>query len=489
MKRNSHNHFRKGRNKSIGSVNSPNDKNKNKIDAILKKNNKCKKTTIDKRVSDILKLINRPSSFNNNNSGKNNNYLKRVSKSKKKKSYEKQGLMNHLVSKNNHLSPAIMINDLLHNSSKNVLGSFTKDKLKLTSINSNFNLNKSSFGEKKKEKLNFLSRGSKKENNDRNRAKKLRSSYENIFLNLSQNNIKRKSDGPHKNFEKRRSSLNLVGQQHFLMARGSRQADPNFRPRKNSIERSNINILDLYDNKDKLKIIEMNQNIQNELGSKELKKKVKQMKKVIIENSIIEFQRDFGIQELIEEQNSIKIEQSENMKSKIAESENDIQQKYQISNIQLIEEENKIENIKNKERFRFIKRRKELYDSFDDEEFEDQTEIDYYISPSNYFIKIFDLIVFFASMIYFIYVPILFSKNLIFTSEKNNTLLMIIDFIYILDLIFNFFRAYQNFDENLVRKRKFIFVHYLKSWFFIDFIQCIPFFTLFKYMDNLHLKN
>ena len=487
MKRNSHNNFRKNRIKSIDSSYSPNekDKSKNKLE-ILKKNNKCKKTTIDKRVSDILKLINRPSSFNNNNSGKINNVLKRVSKSNKKKSYEKQGLMNHLVSKNNNLTPGINIDDLLNKSSRNVFDFNNKDKLKLTSINFNFNLNKNSLGEKKKEKFNLLPRGSKKDN-EKNRAKKLRSSYENILLNMSKNNIKRKSDGQYKNFEKRRSSLNLVDR-HFLMYRGSKQVEPSFKTRR-SLENSNINILDLHDNKDKIKLIEMRQNIQNEIGSKELKKKVKQMKKVIIKNSIIEFQKDFDLKELIEEQSSITIEQSEKLESKIAVSEGDCHQITYKSNIQLIEEENKIEKIKNKERFRFIKRRKELYDSFDDEEFEDQTEINYYISPSNYFIKIFDLIVFFASMIYFIYVPILFSENLIFFSKKSDMLLMSIDIIYILDLIFNFFRAYQNFDESLVSKRKYIFLHYLSSWFFIDFIQSIPFFTLFKYMDKLHLKN
>ena len=488
MKRNSHNHFRKNRNKSIDSVNSPNekDKNRNKLDLNLKKNNRLKKTTIDKRVSDIINMITKSNNYNNN-SGKNNNILKRVSKSKKKKSFENQILMNHLISKNNNITPGNMIHDLIHISSKNVLGSNNKDKLKLTNINFNFNINKSSLGEKKKDKLNIFKRGSKKDN-ERNRAKKLRGSYENILLNMSKNNIKRKSDGSHKNFDRRRSSLNIIGQ-NFFMNRGSRQIVKNFKPRKHSLENSNINILDLYNNKDKLKLIEMNQNIQNELGSKELKKKVKQMKKVIIKHSVIEFQRDLDLKELIEEQSSIKIEQTEKLKSKIADSESDIKQNYQESNIQLIEEENKIEKIKNKERFRFIKRRKELYDSFDDEEFEDQTEINYYISPGNYFIKIFDLIVFFAAMIYFIYVPILFSKNLIISSEKNNLMLMSIDIIYILDLIFNFFRAYQNFDESLVRKRKFIFVHYLSSWFFIDFIQCIPFFTLFKYMDKLHMKN
>ena len=471
MKRNSHNHFRKKRIKSIDSVGVQNELeiNKNKLDKLLKE-----KSTIEKEISNLS------SNILNHSSKKNNNYLKKPQpNSIKKKSFENQFLVNHLINKNNYLGPSGMKNELFNKSSKNVIATTNKDKLKLTSINFNFNLNRSSLGGKKKEPLNFLGlpRISK---NDLN-INKVRCSYENI---LSKHNLKeRKSAGLQKRFEPRKS-MNVSLGQTFLMARRSKQVDPNLKGRRKSIVTSKINILDLYDNKDKIKIMNINQNIQNELGSKQLRKRIKQMKRVIIQNSIIEFQKNYNIKELIEEQSSIKIEQSEK-----AETESDCNQNYQISNFKLIEEENATDKINNKEKFRFIKRRKELYDSFDDEEFEEQNESDYYISPNNYFIKIFDMIVFMAAMIYFVYVPTLFSRNLIISPERSNIMLILIDIIYIFDLIFNFFRAYQNFDENLVSNRKHIFQHYLKSWFFIDFIQSIPYFSLFKYLDNLHMKN
>ena len=36
----------------------------------------------------------------------------------------------------------------------------------------------------------------------------------------------------------------------------------------------------------------------------------------------------------------------------------------------------------------------------------------------------------------------------------------------------------------MITKTKYIFLHYIKTWFFFDFIQSIPFFTTFKYLDS-----
>ena len=479
MKRNSYNHFRKKRIKSIDSVGMANEQeiNKNKLDKFYKLLKE--KSEIEKEISNLSSKI------LNHSSKKNNNCLNEPqANSIKRESFENKFLVNHLINKNNYLGPSHMINNFFNKSSKNVMGSSNKDKLKLTSINFNINLNRSSLGGKKKEKSKFfgLPKVTKKDLN----INKVKCNHETILI---KHNLKeKKSIGLQKRFDPRKS-INISLGQTFLKARRSKQIDKNLKDRRKSIDNSKINILDLYDNKDKIKIMNINQNIQNELGSKQLRNRIKKMKRVIIQNSIIEFQKAYNIKDLIEEQNSIKNDQLEKVESKITETENDRNQNYQISNIKLIEEENTTDKIKNIERFRFIKRRKELYDSFDDEEFEDQTETDYYISPNNYFIKIFDFIVFMAAMIYFVYVPILFSKNLIISPEKSNIMLILIDIIYIIDIILNFFRAYQNFDENLVKNRKYIFLHYLKSWFFIDFIQCIPYFSLFKYLDNLNMKN
>ena len=62
-----------------------------------------------------------------------------------------------------------------------------------------------------------------------------------------------------------------------------------------------------------------------------------------------------------------------------------------------------------------------------------------------------------------------------------NYVLILIDIIYIIDVILNFLKGYRNFDEHLVFKKRKILKHYLKTWFIIDFLQAIPFFSLFIY--------
>ena len=145
-------------------------------------------------------------------------------------------------------------------------------------------------------------------------------------------------------------------------------------------------------------------------------------------------------------------------------------------------------NSKNKydEKFRKLERIKEIFDSFDDEEYEEEMEIDYYISPNSYFIIIFDWIIFLSSMFYLIYVPYIFSKNRILVGEGKvcSILLILIDFFYILDLIINCFRAYHNFDEKLERRTKIIFLHYLQTWLLFDLIQAIPYYTIFAFLEK-----
>ena len=276
----------------------------------------------------------------------------------------------------------------------------------------------------------------------------------------------------------------------------SRNMGNNYRIKRKSVqlERHNINNrltpnpyfnkFDYY--KDSNKVMKISENIQNELDSKQLKKKLNLMKKSII---------------LLEKPNFLDnfLEEEENNLSKIEEQEKEENTKIEEKevNINIDNSEIKLQNIikQNKkaksEIFRQLKRTKELYDSFDDEEYEYTDENEYYISPSSYFIKIFDCLVFITALFYLIFVPYYFSKNIIINDGDKvcKLILIIIDFIYILDLILNFFRAYQNFDENLIKNPKNIFFHYLRSWFIFDFIQCIPIYSLFKYLENSCIKD
>ena len=243
------------------------------------------------------------------------------------------------------------------------------------------------------------------------------------------------------------------------------------------VQNTNINNMDYFQNN--LKILQLNEHIQNEIDSYELKKKIKLMKKSIL------IQRKSTKKLIIEEENISQLEDNENVNDNI-----------NIKNKEIISEKKEEsqsclkkgidDNINHKDKYRRLKRIKELYDSFDDEEYEDDSNNEYYISPSSSFVKIFDCLIFLSSMFYLIFVPYFFTNNSIITGENKiyKLILVIIDFIYIIDIILNFFRAYQNFDENLIIKTKYIFIHYIRTWFFIDFLECIPLFTFFKYFEK-----
>ena len=260
------------------------------------------------------------------------------------------------------------------------------------------------------------------------------------------------------------------------------------------ISKKELATFDYY--KNYLKIEKINENIKNEMGSKELKKKLNLMKQSMINMNSGNIKESEVKKELSEIKEEIKIEENRNEKnSKIFENNNnnDESQLY-LKNISKImdNEENKnnndISNTANK--YRKIKRIKELFDSFDDEEYENENDNDFIISPNSYSIGVFDSILFFSSMYYLIFVPFFLSKNLIISSQNIffKLILIFIDFIYIIDLILNFFRPYQKFDETFIKKPKFIFIRYLKTWFFWDLIQCFPFFTYFRFFENFYMK-
>jgi hypothetical protein len=55
-----------------------------------------------------------------------------------------------------------------------------------------------------------------------------------------------------------------------------------------------------------------------------------------------------------------------------------------------------------------------------------------------------------------------------------------VDVIFIIDIFVNFFSAYLNRDDDLITHRGRIAVHYLTSWFLIDFISVIPISIIIK---------
>ena len=119
------------------------------------------------------------------------------------------------------------------------------------------------------------------------------------------------------------------------------------------------------------------------------------------------------------------------------------------------------EKVKDKnEKLRKLLKKGLVYDSFDDEEeFEDQIEKDYfYINTNSIFIIILDTIVFLSTFYYLIINPYYISSYTKLNTTNNfsfiDILNIIMEFIFIFDFILKFFRAYHDFDENLIKNQK-----------------------------------
>ena len=173
-----------------------------------------------------------------------------------------------------------------------------------------------------------------------------------------------------------------------------------------------------------------------------------------------------------------------------------------ISNKLNTSKDNTIQNIsynKKKFKFRVLYRRNVVYDSLDDEEelYEDCVDIEFYISPKSKFILFLDMLIFLSTLYILIYIPIYLARyeysyiniQFKFNSTFNDYLNLLFDIIFIIDLVVNFYRAYYNFEEQLISKRSIIIINYLKNWFFLDFISSIPYYSIFIFLLKYYHNN
>ena len=138
------------------------------------------------------------------------------------------------------------------------------------------------------------------------------------------------------------------------------------------------------------------------------------------------------------------------------------------------------------EKYRKLINRGLVYDSFDDdeEEFEDQINKEFFIMPNSMFIYILDTLVALNIVYFLTYNPYYLASSTTFLFSNILNLREIyhffMEFVFFVDFVVQFLRAYHDFDENLVTSKKRIILHYLRSWFFIDLITIIPTFTIIK---------
>ena len=147
------------------------------------------------------------------------------------------------------------------------------------------------------------------------------------------------------------------------------------------------------------------------------------------------------------------------------------------ANQAIIEMENK---------YRIVLKKKELYDSLEDEEVVEELEDEYFfINPETHKIFIFDTFVLFCNLFCCFYYPIYIGQSIcfcIYIPRFIKDILFFTDIINFIDIILSFLRAYYNFEYTLIKKTERIILHYLKKYFFPDLIAAIPVFSCCHYL-------
>ena len=141
------------------------------------------------------------------------------------------------------------------------------------------------------------------------------------------------------------------------------------------------------------------------------------------------------------------------------------------------------ENIKKQEyqnKFRNLFLCDNLFDSLDDDENENLEKMPiFFIGPNDALCYIIDSMALIISIISLIYIPYFLAFNL--NECKYNyfsgvyAFFLFNDLIYFIDLITGFFRAFYNFEEFLIVKKRYMILNYLKGWFIFDLIEAIPY--------------
>ena len=143
------------------------------------------------------------------------------------------------------------------------------------------------------------------------------------------------------------------------------------------------------------------------------------------------------------------------------------------------------------DKFRSINRKPIIYDSLDDEEIEDEEDDGrrIYLDPNSNFVLFFDGILFIFTFVSFIEIPFYLSMTHDFCRNKKMTLLagfnIINELLNICDCFLGFFRAYYNWEEQLILSKRSIIKKYLSEWFIFDLISSFPIYIINKLKEPL----
>ena len=160
--------------------------------------------------------------------------------------------------------------------------------------------------------------------------------------------------------------------------------------------------------------------------------------------------------------------ENENKHSENEESESNEEEEEEEDDQEEIENEMKNNELINR---KLYKREKICDTDTEDEESENEKEVPWIILPDNPYKKIWDLFIAFIIL----YSAIVTPYEIAFLDNTNISWFdILIDIVLAIDVVLNFFTAYTDSEENLIRNHKKIIIRYLKSWFIIDFISILP---------------
>lgn len=409
------------------------------------------------RKNNAKDLISEP--YSDNNSNKNINRIKTVSKCAKEK--EKEIVLN--------ISTSLI--SLYKPKKEKIKSNFSKMKhvdKNILKIAHRYSSNFSKFNIKKKI---LLKRNSKDEcfnstlSNDNTNTKKVKKFK--TFIKLNKRKSKLKS---HKNKERHSYQINEHYEESFLPSI-TKTTFKNFHTHLNEDRNKRKSSVEIFKNKE-----DLTEDDYAHIGN-DLRQTLIGFEKTKLEEELKNYNKTetTALVQRLPTMKSRRSAQSNNSNDLLGNT---------LMNINLNFSKIKVD----REKFRILQHTGYVYDSLDDEEYEDAIDINnYYISPESIYLYIFDTAIIIFSIYNIFYLPYYLAQDSFLISSYFNIkvlLFHIIDIFFIFDLLISFFRSYYNYEEQLVNNVISMSLHYINNWFLFDFITAIPFYSIFFYLEN-----
>jgi CRP-like cAMP-binding protein len=138
---------------------------------------------------------------------------------------------------------------------------------------------------------------------------------------------------------------------------------------------------------------------------------------------------------------------------------------------------------------RKLQKMKNIYDSLSDDEITNSSHLNNVLHPNSFYKWIWDFVIYFLLYLSIVISPltISFIKGYYEQTLCNNYFLLVtvldilIDIIFFLDVIFNFFIGYYDFEEQIICNHRKVIINYLSGYFYIDVLSALPLNTIIDF--------